>query len=93
MIDPERTLGMIIELCERLSIAVREEHLGGDGGGLCVMRDRRLLFVDLDADTATRLHQCANALANLPELEQIFVPPALRQVLSEVRSHTHEESS
>lgn len=81
MLDLAAQLGMIKDLCHRLNISVREEHLGGGGGGLCVMRDQRVLFVDLDADAATCLSGCATALAGLPELESIFVPPALRQIL------------
>lgn len=86
MPDPESTLGMIKELCQRLEIPVREEHLGGDGGGLCIMRDERLFFVDLDADAATSLAQSARALARLPELESVFLPPALRQILDSARN-------
>jgi len=70
----------VLRLCERLDIEIRREHLGGDGGGICTMRGRRLLFVDLDADPATRLAAAVSALAVLPEIEDLYVPQVLREL-------------
>lgn len=75
-----------VELLGRLGIEVRGEHLGGGGGGLCVLRGRRVAFVDLDADVATRLHRCLLALAALPELDTVYVQPALRMAIERLRA-------
>lgn len=74
-----------IGLLGRLGIEVRQEHFGGGGGGFCTVRGRRMLFVDLDADGATRLERALAALADLPELDNVYVPPALRESIEHAR--------
>jgi len=74
-----------IELLGRLGVDVRREHLGGEGrSGLCTIRGRRAFFLDLDADLATRAEQSLAALAGLPELEGVYVAPALRELLEQI---------
>lgn len=77
--DTTAQFDTILEFLERLGIEVRLERLGGTGGGLCTLRGVRIVFVDLDADPATRLESCIRALSALPELETVFVPPAIRE--------------
>lgn len=74
-----------VELLERLEIDIRREHLGGGGGGLCSLRGRRIVFIDLDADIPTRLEQTLRGLAGLPELESAYVTPALRELIEQVK--------
>lgn len=71
----------LFDLCRRLDIEVRSEHLGGTGGGLCTLKGRRVLFVDLDADQATQFHRSAQSLGGLPELDNLYLSPALREAL------------
>lgn len=82
----EAQLEELLELLDRLGIAVRPEHLGGSGGGLCTIRDRRVAFIDLDADVATRFQRCLADVASLPEFEDVFMTPALRESVEAVRS-------
>ncbi|MGB2986703.1 MAG: hypothetical protein WBE26_12565 [Phycisphaerae bacterium] len=76
-------LDIVIGLFGRLGIEVRQEHLGGGGGGLCVLHGRRLAFVDLDADPATRLECSLRALAACPELDNVYVPPVIRELIQQ----------
>jgi hypothetical protein len=76
-----RRLETLLEAAEQLGIEVRCEPLGGDGGGLCQLKGRRVLFVDASADLATRYDRTLAALAGLPELAQRFLPPELRDDL------------
>lgn len=76
----------VVTLFGRLGMDVRREHLGGDSGGLCVIRGRRVVFVDLDADLATRLDRCLQVLAGLPELDTVYVPPGLRERIEQART-------
>lgn len=71
----------VLKLCERLGIEVRREHLGGEGGDLCTVRGRRLMFIDLDADIATQLAVCVKALGGLPEIERVYLPQVLRELI------------
>ena len=77
-------LNTAIELFERLSVEVRFASLGGDGGGLVEVRGRRIVFIDVEADAATQLARCLAALASLPELENAYVPPSLREAMDKL---------
>ena len=61
------------------------ERLGGEGGGLCTLRDKRVLFVDIDADVATRVERCLTALAEVPTVDSLYVMPALREQIEQRR--------
>ncbi len=86
MDGPSGQLDAVIGLCGRLDIEVRLEHLGGGGGGLCTLRGRRVLFMDLDADAATRLDGCLAALATVPEVDSMYVAPRLREGIEKKRA-------
>jgi hypothetical protein len=79
--DAGAHLEVVLELLGRLGVTVRFEHMGDGGGGLCVVRGCRIVFVDLDADIATRLERSLEALAACPELETLYVPPAIRELI------------
>ena len=83
--DTESQLAALLELAEELGIEVRQAALGGQGGGLCEVRGRRILFVDVLADWQDRLGRTAGALAELAELEQRYVAPQLRELLDRYR--------
>ena len=85
MTDFAAQLDELIELCRRLDLEVRKDLLGGTGGGLCSVHGRRVLFIDLDADVATRLDGCLAAFATLPEVDSIFITPALRERIDRLR--------
>ena len=79
MIDPESQYDEIIGLFGRLGIEIRMERLGGQGGGLCTVRGTRVVFVDTDADVATRVERCLAALGGIQEVESLYLPPSLRE--------------
>ncbi len=83
--DLERIMSDVAELAERLDIAVRHAPLGGEGGGLCVLKGRRTLFVDSTADRATQCVRSLRALAQLPEIDNIFITPELREHMTVAR--------
>jgi hypothetical protein len=84
--DSAAQLDALIGVLGRLGIDVRYEHLGGAGGGLCELRGQRIVFIDLDADVATRLDRCLRAAPGLHELETIYVPPVVREMIDRFRS-------
>ena len=81
--DATAQLQTVIDVLASLEIEVRREHLGGDSGGLCKLRGRRVVFVDLDADVATRLERCVEVLRGLPDLETVYLAPHLREMLDQ----------
>lgn len=83
--DATAQLDTIVRLFEQLGVEVRQERLGGSGGGLCRIRGRRVVFVDLDADAATRLDHCVAALATVPEAAAVYISPELREWVDKLR--------
>lgn len=75
----------ILELLTKLDVETRREHLGGGGGGLCRLRGKAVVFVDLDADVATQISRCLEALAQMPEVDERFLPPAIREQVEQLR--------
>ncbi len=78
-------LDTVVEVFDRLGIAVRWEHLGGTGGGLCRVRGEQVLFIDSDADPATRLERTIVALAAIPDSDSMYLIPAVRERVDRLR--------
>ena len=78
-------LDELLVLLENWGVEVRSERLGGSGGGLCAVRHRRVFFLDIDADEATREARAIAALAELPEAEQTYLPPAVRERVEKLK--------
>ena len=85
---PDSKLRALLEIAERLGLQVRRVPLGGDGGGLCMVKGKRMLFVDLSADTATQCDRTLAALSSIPEIDSIFVIPELRECINQVRNES-----
>lgn len=75
----------LLAVAEAVGIEVRAEPMGGAGGGLCKLRGRRVLFVDLSADLLTRYERTLGALAPLNEIDAHFLPPLVRQDVEKQR--------
>lgn len=84
--DVQARLDALISLADELGIAVRLEALGGEGGGFCLIKGHRVLFIDTLADLETRYDRTVAALASLPELEHRFLAPEIRDDLERARA-------
>ncbi|MHC4795114.1 MAG: hypothetical protein ACYTF1_00595 [Planctomycetota bacterium] len=76
----------LLALAEQMGIDVRAEPMGGEGGGMCLLRGKKVLFVDTSADLATRYDRTLAAMANLPELDNMYIVPEVRQDIDHQRS-------
>ncbi len=85
MMDPQTQLESLLNLLSRLGVEVRRERLGGTGGGLCRLRDRRVFFLDLDLDRAGQLEAGVAAVAAFSEVDTLYLTPALREQVDRVR--------
>ncbi|MCK6482902.1 MAG: hypothetical protein HUU22_09015 [Phycisphaerae bacterium] len=83
--DLHQRLEALLTLAEQIGLEIRRESLGGDGGGLCELRGRRVLFVDSAADIDTRYERTLAAIAETPEWESRYVSPELREDLDRMR--------
>ena len=68
-------------LAQRLGYRIREEWLGGSGGGQCEFAGSRWIFVDLALNAAEQLEQVAEALRSDPAIHSAPLSPALRRLL------------
>jgi hypothetical protein len=69
------------EVAERAGYAVRQEWLGGIGGGKCEFAGRKWIFVDLALSVVEQLDQVAEALRDDPAVERLPAPSPVRQYL------------
>lgn len=86
--DLANRLDQLLTVAEEIGLDVRAEPMGGEGGGLCQLRGQRVLFVDTSADLATRYDRTLTALAPLPELDERYLLPELRNDIERQRERS-----
>lgn len=79
--NEQRILEELLALLEANSVAIRDEPLGGNGGGLCAMKGRQIFFVDTQAPSAVVAAMCAKAVSKVVDIEQIYIKPEVRQFI------------
>jgi len=84
-VDLHRRLDTLLTLAEEVGLMLRREPLGGEGGGCCMLKGRRVLFLDTTADLEVQYEKTLAALAPLPELEKRFLPPEVRDDLDRAK--------
>ena len=60
--------------------------LGGDGGGFCIIKGQKRLFVDTQADVETRYEHTLAAMAALPDIDTHFLLPEVREDIEDQRA-------
>ena len=87
---PERLVGELCLLAERLGLEVRRESLDGAPGGLCVLRGRAMVLLDESLPATEQTEVLAAALAQAghmspsqtaADLESVYILPEVRQYL------------
>jgi hypothetical protein len=74
-------LSYALNLAERLGYAVRQEWIDGNGSGGCILRGRKLLFIDLAAPHSDQLEIVLSVLRNEPSVGEHEMPTELRAAL------------
>ncbi len=70
-----------ITLAGRLGYRLRQEYLGGSGGGGCEIAGQKWIFVDLALNPAEQFEQVAETLRTEPGIADLSPSPALRRAL------------
>ena len=78
----------LLALLETNDVTIRNEPLGGSGGGLCTIKGRRILFVDTEAPSIVTAAICAQSLPKVVDIEQIFIKPQVRQFIGDHSNQT-----
>ena len=92
--DDTRLLDACLMLCDRLGIEVRFSRLTGladdeavsiaPEGGLCRVREKWLIILPREWGLPERAQALARAVAQF-DLEDMYLPPALRETLTTLR--------
>jgi hypothetical protein len=70
-----------LSVAEQLGYRVRQEWLGGAGGGACEFAGRKWIFVDLALSAVEQLEQVRDALKADPTVYTLELSPAMRRLL------------
>jgi hypothetical protein len=70
-----------LRVAEKMGYAVREEWLGGMGGGGCEIRGRKWLFLNLRLGPLEQLDHVVDALQRDPAVFSVPMPDQLRGLL------------
>ena len=82
--DKQSILDELRALLEQTDVTVRTDALGGGGGGLCKVKDKAIFFVDTQSSAAENAEICARAVAELIEIENIYIRPEIREFIENV---------
>ena len=83
--NEQRIVDELLTLLEANGVTIRNEPLGGSGGGLCIMKGQSIFFVDTQAQSADIAPICAEAVSKVADIEKLYIKPEVRQF---IESHT-----
>jgi len=87
-VNEQRILEELLALLEANNVTIRNEPLGGSGGGLCTIKGEALFFVDTQAPSAESAALCAEAVAKMVDIEKVYIRPEVRQF---IENHINSE--
>jgi hypothetical protein len=73
-------------LADSLGYQIREENLGGIGGGACEVAGRKCIFVDIATSSVEQLDQLVLAISQDPAIHTADLPPSIQQLFSMQRA-------
>jgi hypothetical protein len=79
--NEQKILEELIVLLEAAGVTIRNESLGGSGGGLCTVKGQKIFFVDTQAQAVDVAALCAEALPKVMDIEKIYIKPEIRQFI------------
>jgi hypothetical protein len=83
--DTQNLLESLMELAVQMDVEIRRVGLDGDGGGLCLLKGKRILFVDTNSSLPDQLARTAAGLATIDDWEDIYILPEIREVIEQYR--------
>jgi hypothetical protein len=81
--NEQRILDELLTLLADSDVVIRSEPLGGAGGGLCSVRGQNVFFLDTQAGSAESAAKCAEAVAKVLDIENIYIRPEVRRFIEE----------
>lgn len=81
----------LLALLEANGVAIRNEPLGGSGGGLCTVKGQHIFFVDTQAASAEVGAICAETVPKVVDIEKVYIKPEVRQFIENHNSSRKEQ--
>jgi hypothetical protein len=81
--NEQRILEELLALLEGSGVTIRNEPLGGSGGGLCAIKGQRIFFVDTEAASFAVAVICAEVVPKVVDIEQVYIKPQIRQFIED----------
>jgi hypothetical protein len=81
--DEQRILQELLALLQANGVTIRNEPLGGSGGGLCTVKGKYIFFLDTQAPSVVAAVLCAEAVPKVADIEQIYIKPQVRQFIED----------
>ena len=85
--NEQAILDNILALLEAHSVKVRRERLEESSGGLCKVKGERVLFLDISATVSDQAALCAAALANVVDINTVYLLPEVRRFIEDWVNH------
>jgi hypothetical protein len=79
--NEQSLLEELLALLESSGVSIRNEPLGGSGGGLCTIKGQQVFFADTQAASGVVAAACAEAVAKIVNIEEIYIKPEVRQFI------------
>ncbi len=74
-------LDQALSVADQLGYRVRQEWLGGSGGGACEFAGQKCIFVDLALNAVEQLEQVTEALQADPAIYAVDLSTPMRELL------------
>ena len=77
-------LDELVLLLEGNGVKIRNEPLGGSGGGFCSVKGEKLFFIDTQAPAGETSALCAQTIVKLIDIESVYLKPQVRQFIESI---------
>jgi hypothetical protein len=84
--DTQEILDELLALLGQSDAIIRTEALGGGGGGLCELKDKTVFFADTESTTSETARNCAQAVAKMVDIEEIYIKPEIRRFIEDQKA-------
>ncbi|MBN1456792.1 MAG: hypothetical protein JW912_02955 [Sedimentisphaerales bacterium] len=79
--ETQAILEEMLELLSQNGVIIRTEAMGGSGGGLCKLKDKRIFYVDSDASAVQTAFLSAQAIGEIVDIENLYLRPQVREFI------------
>ena len=80
-------------IARQLGYTIRQDVFDGSGGGACVLRGKKWLYLDLGQTAAEQLGEVVECLQSEPEAGNCKMPPELQNLLKRQPAPTSQPRS